>query len=224
LWAYGLLAALGLLAGIALRRRTALYLPARRHGALWLLAAGVLAFACTGIRSVVFDCRTLDPALEGRDLRVVGVVIDMPQRNESGLRFTFAAESTTLDGRTVVVPPLIDVGWFSSLPAAGNDLLAGQSQPSEVKAGERWSLTLRTKAPHGSRNPFGFDYELWLWERGVQATAYVRIGARDAAPQRLEQTWTHPVALLRQSVRERIVAALPQRQVAGMVAALVVGG
>jgi competence protein ComEC len=79
------------------------------------------------------------------------------------------------------------------------------------------------KAPHGSRNPFGFDYELWLWERGVQATAYVRAGANDAEPQPLGQTGTHPVALLRQSVRERIASHIAQRQYAGLVAALVVG-
>jgi competence protein ComEC len=36
--------------------------------------------------------------------------------------------------------------------------------------GERWQLTLRLKAPHGGSNPFGFDYELWLWEQGLQAT------------------------------------------------------
>jgi competence protein ComEC len=34
--------------------------------------------------------------------------------------------------------------------------------------GERWRLTVRLKAPHGSLNPHGFDYELWLWEQGLQ--------------------------------------------------------
>lgn len=65
-------------------------------------------------------------------------------------------------------------------------------------------MTVRLRAPHWSRNPNGFDYELWLWERGVQAGAYVRAGNTDPEAQRLGQTWTHPVAVLRQSVRERI--------------------
>jgi competence protein ComEC len=121
----------------------------------------------------------------------------------------------------------MDVGWYSSgfgggaLP--GGEPAGSERVPADIRAGERWSLTLRLKAPHGSRNPFGFDYDLWLWERGVQATAYVREGSNDPPPQRLSQTWTHPVALLRQSVRERIFASVQQKQVAGLIAALVVG-
>ena len=84
-------------------------------------------------------------------------------------------------------------------------------------------MTLRLKAPHGSRNPHGFDYELWMWERGVQASSYVRAGTTDPEPQRLGQTWAHPVALLRQTVRERIASQVQQRQFAGLIAALVVG-
>ncbi|GAO26978.1 DNA internalization-related competence protein ComEC/Rec2 [Alicycliphilus sp. B1] len=68
---------------------------------------------------------------------------------------------------------------------------------------------MRLKAPHGGRNPHGFDYELWLWEQGVQATGYVRTGARlDALhgpPERLGATWRHPVEQLRQRVRDAIV-------------------
>ena len=30
--------------------------------------------------------------------------------------------------------------------------------------------------------PHGFDYELWLWEQGVQATGYVRAGPKDQPP------------------------------------------
>jgi competence protein ComEC len=224
-WAYAPLAMLGLLAGGWTWRRSGPRWFAGQRTAAWLLGVAALGFACTGLRSLAFEAQALDPALEGRDLRIVGVVTDMPQRNESGLRFTLATESATLDGRAMVVPALMDVGWYSSAPAGSGEPepLAAQSQAGELSAGERWSMTLRLKAPHGSRNPFGFDYELWLWELGVQATAYVRTGAHDAEPQRLGQTWTHPVSLLRQRVRERIFAALPQRQVAGLIAALVVG-
>jgi competence protein ComEC len=223
LWAYAVLALTGLLAGVWLWRQRGLRGQGRYPGAAWLMAACALGFAGTGVRSLVFEAQALDPALEGRDLRIVGVVSDLPQRNESGLRFTLATESAMLDGHARTVPSLIDVGWYSSSFAQGGEPTGTQSQPAEVRAGERWSMTLRLKAPHGSRNPFGFDYELWLWERGVQATAYVRTGAGDAPPQWLEQTWQHPVALLRQSVRERIFAAVERRTVAGLIAALVVG-
>ena len=45
------------------------------------------------------------------------------------------------------------------------------------------AVAVRLKAPHGHINPHGFDYELWLWEQGVQATGYVRAGP--ARPRRI---------------------------------------
>lgn len=204
-----------------------------------LLALGLLGFGATGLRATVYLADTLAPALEGRDLRVTGVVANLPQRNESGLRFRLEVESATLNGQPTPVPPLMDVGWyggaFSSGPAVLGDVdstIAGEAdvpvtvlnrQPGDVKAGERWEMTLRFKAPHGSRNPHGFDYELWLWEQGVQATGYVRASSRDPVPVRLAQTWRHPVVLARQTVREQIFKQVSQRQFAGMIAALVVG-
>ncbi len=81
-----------------------------------------------------------------------------------------------------------------------------------MHAGERWRLTVRLKAPHGARNPHGFDYELWLWEQGVQATGYVRSSARlDALhgpPERLAATWRYPVEQLRERVRDAILRAV----------------
>ncbi|MBC7620170.1 MAG: DNA internalization-related competence protein ComEC/Rec2, partial [Candidatus Saccharibacteria bacterium] len=95
--------------------------------------------------------------------------------------------------------------------------------PPAVLAGERWQLTLRFKAPHGARNPNGFDYELWLWDQGVQATGYVRAGAKDMPPQRLGRTGSYPVSQLRQTVRDAVLARIENRQQAGLIAALVVG-
>ncbi len=204
------------------------WLAHKNIASLWrsVLVLGMvatLAFAATGLRSALFLHYALDPALEGRDVDITGVVASMPQPNASGLRFRLKVEAAQLDGSPVRVPALIDVGWYGGLLPNGSDELALQRQPADLKAGERWRMTLRLKAPHGSRNPHGFDYELWLWEQGVQATGYVRATARDPMPQRLAQSWQQPVALARQSVRERIFAAVEQRQVAGLIAALVVG-
>ena len=190
-----------------------------------------------GLRAVVYMSDALDPALEGRDVRVTGVVVNMPHRNEAGLRFRLDVESATLGGQAVRVPQRMDVGWYGGAFSAGPAVLAEADSPTtperplldlnrlpaDVNAGDRWQMTLRLKAPHGSRNPHGFDYELWLWEQGVQATGYVRASSSDPVPVRLAQTWLHPVALARQSVREQIFARVAQRQLAGTLAALVVG-
>ena len=84
-------------------------------------------------------------------------------------------------------------------------------------------MTVRLKAPHGNSNPHGFDYELWLWEQGLQATGYVRAGPKDALPQRLGTTWQHPVEQVRQQVRDAIYAQVHEHRPAGLIAALVVG-
>ncbi len=187
---------------------------------LALVALALLGFGATGLRANAYLADALDPALEGRDLRVTGVVANLPQRSEAGLRFRFEVESATLDGQSAHLPPRLDVAWYGESALS----VAGLSRPlPNVQAGERWAMTLRVKAPHGTRNPHGFDYELWLWEQGVQATGYVRAGAKDPAPQRLAQTWRYPVALARQIVRERINAQVAQHQTAGVLAALVVG-
>jgi competence protein ComEC len=183
-----------------------------------LLAAAMLAFALVGLRAVQFAGHGLAPALEGRDIALVGVVAAMPQRNDGGLRFRFEVESALAGNQRVGLPPQLYLGWYGGLGAE-----EAQRQPPELRAGERWQLTARLKAPHGNFNPHGFDYELWLWEQGLQATGYVRAGPKDPPPRRLGSTWSHPVEGARQSVRDAIYARVADRKAAGLLAALVVG-
>ena len=185
------------------------------------LALALLGFGATGLRATAYLSDALDPGLEGRDVRVTGVVSKLPQRNESGLRFRLEVESALLDGQPVRLPPRVDVGWYGDAAAQTADI--SRLPPPDLRAGERWQMTLRLKAPHGAHNPHGFDYELYLWVQGVQATGYVRTSAKDSVPQRMGQTWLHPVVLARQVVRERIYQQVQERAFAGMLAALVVG-
>ncbi|WP_394787755.1 ComEC/Rec2 family competence protein [Rhodoferax sp.] len=194
---------------------------------LALLAGLLLAWGVCGLRSQQFAQGALNPHLEGRDIDVVGVVALMPQRSETGLRFRLQVESARLDGVATVLPSQIDLAWYSGLLASGSGgsatLLELQQQPGDLRAGERWQMTVRLKAPHGGRNPHGFDFELWLWEQGVQATGYVRAGPKDPLPQRLASTWQHPAEGARQVVRDAIYQRVADRHLAGVIAALVVG-
>ncbi|MBC5782455.1 ComEC/Rec2 family competence protein [Ramlibacter sp. USB13] len=206
----------------------ALLLAAWRSLGAWrpaaaLLLAAASAFGMTGWRAAAYLADGLDPALEGRDLLVTGIVAAMPHRNEAGLRFRFEVESAHLAGSAVRLPPLALVGWYGGADAAGETAPDPQRLPADVRAGERWRFALRPKAPHGQRNPHGFDYELWLWEEGVQSTAAVRSGVRDPPPQRLDATWRHPVEQARQSVRDAIFRRVAEPALAGVLAALVVG-
>ena len=209
------------LLGLAVWRR----LPAGGRAALALSGAAALAWALCGLRALAFMAGSLAPALQGQDVVVTGIVAAMPQPREDGLRLRLAPESALLAGRAVALPSLIDLSWYAT-GWSGEDAAPVPS----VRAGERWRLTVRLKSPHGARNPHGFDYELWLWEQGVQATGYVRRGARNPAPERLGATWQHPVEQMRQGVRDAILRRLAggeedaaRRRAAGVVAALVTG-
>ena len=224
LWGGGAYAAL---AGAALA--LVVLLASQRKGPLCygvLLAAAMLLFALVGLRAAAFAGRGLSPLLEGKDIALTGVVAAMPQRNDGGLRFRFKVESASIGDERVGLPPQVDLGWYGGLNAE-----EAQRQLPELRAGERWQLTARLKAPHGNLNPHGFDYELWLWEQGLQATGYVRAGPKDPPARRLGDTWRHPVEAARQSVRDAIYSRVADpstgsglgRKTAGLLAALVVG-
>jgi competence protein ComEC len=194
----------------------------RRPTAL-LLALVLLGFGLTGLRAGFFLADALSADLEGRDLVVTGVVAAMPQTHESGQRFRLAVASASWQGVPVRLPSQLYLSWYSGVFAGTQGVAELQRQPQPIQAGERWQMTVRLKAPHGGSNPHGFDYELWLWEQGVQATGYVRAGRNDPEPRLLGQTGGHPVERLRQQVREQIFDAVPDRAQAGLLAALVVG-
>jgi competence protein ComEC len=218
LWPWWLYAALLLAAG-----GTALGIAGRRMPGRWFVG---MAFVCgamagaghAGWRAVAYAHGALRPAFEGRDLLVTGVVAEMPQRNDGGTRFRLDVESARWPGpgnpaeaASPVVPDRIALGWYA------------EDLASVPHAGERWRLTVRLKAPHGHRNPHGFDSELWMWEQGLHASGYVRTGTRDEAPARLQATWRHPVERAREAVRDAVFARVPDRAQAGVIAALVTG-
>jgi len=221
-----------LVAGVALALAVLARFLARRGSVggvrsvlAWALATGLVAWGLAGSRAWVYQSHALEPRLEGRDILVTGVVSDMPQFNEAGIRFRLKVESAILAGTEVRLPQVLALGWYSGSLGPAADGLASelQRQPVPLQAGERWRMAVRLKAPHGSSNPHGFDYELWLWDQGVQATGYVRSGASDPVAENLGPTGLYPLARVRQAARDRILATLAGRGEAGLIAALVVG-
>jgi len=190
------------------------------------LAAGFL-WAASQAQHRVGD--RLAAELEGRDLTIVGVVAGLPSVTERVVRFEFEPE-TAPDG--VLLPQRIRLAWYrratQAEPNAEADPWAGAPRP-----GERWRLRVRLKRPHGLMNPGGFDYEAWLFERGIGATGYVRAararadpaGGAGGAALRLGQR-DRPldrIARARAAVRERFFRVLGERPAAGILAALAVG-
>ncbi|MBS7807295.1 DNA internalization-related competence protein ComEC/Rec2 [Variovorax sp. PCZ-1] len=245
-WIYG---AFGLFAGVVTARSAIQFIVkpiepqaniTRMHAAAGLLilciAAAVLGFTQTGWRAAAYASQALSASLEGADIRITGVIAAMPQRDESGMRFRLDVESAQLlkegDAVHVRLAPRVQLSWYRSLPRLSEDAAIMpfaelQSGSGEIKAGERWQMVARLKAPHGNLNPHSFDYELWLWEQGIAATGYVRATPREAArgdgPVKIGETWQHPLEAARQKVRDAIFERVSSPQLAGVVAALAVG-
>jgi len=162
---------------------------------------------------------------EGRDITLVGTIDSLPYRFERGVRgvrFNFAV-AQALDGAVEVagIPPKIALSWLAGFGAES-------SQPvPDVKPGERWQLTVRLKRPHGNANPYGFDYEAWLLEQNVRATGYVRPDDKSLYKNRRLDSFVSSFGNLversRGWLRERILAAVPDKPYAGVLVALVVG-
>jgi len=189
-------AAGALLIGLAGRRR----MPG-------LVLAAALGGSAYGLHAAhhALDSR-LPMALQGRDARLTGVVTDLPQGDRLRTRLQIDIEQLTVAGRPVVGPRRALLSWYGERPT--------------LRAGERWELPVRLKAPRGFSNPSGFDYERWLTQAGIDATGYVRAGP---ARRLSSSAWTAPVQSLRQAIADRLDRHLAQDDAARMVRGLAIG-
>jgi competence protein ComEC len=219
------LPALSALAGVAAAAAAmllALDLRRRRLAAASRLAVPVVATAACALGFVwAAGCAHLRLAdalregNEGSDIVVTGVVASLPQVLDNGTRFEFDVEQAQAE-----VPRHISLAWYRGWREAE------WHRYQEVHAGERWQLTVRLKRPHGNLNPFGFDFEAWLLERGIRATGYVRTTQLTQPNRRLDEFVSRPSLLverLRERIRQRFFDALPEHEYAGILVALVVG-
>ena len=193
------------------------------HRALPRLARRALVAVCCGACGFVwaawFAQQRLSDALpgewEGRDIQLVGIVAAMPQPYDRSVRFEFDVEQGLTAGARV--PARIVLSWWGS-PAR-------EDRPAtlpNLRAGERWRLTVRLRQPHGTLNPHGFDYEAWLLERNIRATGYVRPGGGQRTADIVPRP-QYVVERLREAARGRIRSALADAPYAGVLAALAIG-
>ena len=153
---------------------------------------------------------------EGRDITLVGVISSLPQPYERSVRFEFDVEHVLTPGAQV--PQRIVLSWWGR--AAKDD------QPAVLPAvhpGERWQLVVRLKRPHGSANPHGFDYEAWLFERGIRATGYVRPKSGARRLQAMVHAPAYWIEAVRERMRNRIQRVLGDAPATGVIAALAMG-
>ena len=200
-----------------------LFLASGRSARPWrcvvLMSCAILGFGWAGGRAQWQLADHLPESWEVRDIEVVGVVAALPQRFERGERFVFDVESVLT--AEAVVPRRIFLSWYHPW----DELESGEQEASAraVHPGERWRFTVRLKRPHGSANPYGFDYEAWLLERGIRATGTIR--ARNEIVRIDDFVWQpgYVVEHLRDRLRERFLVELPGAPYTGVLTALAMG-
>ena len=193
---------------------------AHRKGAAAAMAARATALGAFAIGGFFWSAamaqwslaHALPEPWEGRDIELSGIIAEMTQPAERGVRFAFDVGTVYTPGAEV--PPLISLTWYPPADAA---------QTPELYPGQRWRLTVRLRRPRGNANPGGFDFEAWMLEWGIRAIGYVRADAPAAlmAPQVNRPGYV--LERLRESVRTRLLRALDGRPYAGVIVALAVG-
>ncbi len=164
----------------------------------------------------------LPKSWEGRNVTVIGTIDSLPYRFEQGVRFNFAVERVlTPSGEGALpepdLPSRLALSWYFSFGEK-------QIQPTvELLPGERWQMTVRLQRPHGNANPHGFDYEVWLLEQRLRATGYVQLDPDNRRLNDFVWSFSNVVERVRSVLRDRILAALPGKEYAGVMVALVVG-
>lgn len=124
------------------------------------LAVLLCGFAWAAWRgSLALDAR-LPRDLEGRDFRVTGQVVDLPERRAHATAFRLRVAQASLDGRPVPLHGLLRLAWYDTPPV--------------LRPCSRWRLVLRLKRPRGMIDPGGADSERSALERGIVAVGYVR--------------------------------------------------
>ncbi len=195
-------------------------LPRWLRTALVLTLAVLAGLGWSGWQAQDYLQHRLPESLAGKDMLLSGVVSSMVEnsntrgRRISRFEFTVEDEAVRAASLPETFPRHLRISWYYG---------------KTVKPGERWQLLLRLKPPHGFINPGGFDYEAWLYQRGIHATGYVR---KSADNRRLpELAWQRqPVQSMlaqvnrwRDAIRQHIAEALPDAELTGVITALAIG-
>ena len=195
---------------------------ARREGkfrhrvscAMWLLVFFAGGFFWADFHADSLLASRLDTRWYGRDVHVQGVIAQMTQPGDRGTRFVMDIERVlTPDAK---VPKRVSITWYGEWGA-------GRKGVPELRAGQRWKMSVRLRPPHGVLNPHGFDFEAWLLERGIRATGYVRdtASAQMVSPMVWRPVYT--VQRLREKIRQNLLALLEGQAYGGIIIALAVG-
>ncbi|MBT3203582.1 MAG: DNA internalization-related competence protein ComEC/Rec2 [Gammaproteobacteria bacterium] len=145
----------------------------------------------------------LSTELNNKRLIVVGEVINIPRTSPISTNFLFKPISFNIS--TNNLPEKVKLNW--------------RNAPDGLAPGQIWQLKLKLKQPHGYQNPGGFDYERWMFARGIQATGYVVKSAENS----LLDEKSFSLNAIRQVVKQHIENSCLNCKNTGLIQALAIG-
>lgn len=190
-------------------------LALRLRGARLATFAGFLSGAASALVLVTSVAgpwleRAVIPALDGAEVTVVAHITSLPEHDDRRSRFRVSVESVR------------------SAPAgfrARKLLVTRYPAHPELRAGQRWVMTLRLRAGQGPGNPGGFDRAGWYYREGLHGSATL-LELESAGPREAAKAGFSAPALLhriRGWLRSRLEAAGPGLTHPGLIHALVIG-
>ncbi len=158
-------------------------------------------------RADLIISKELDVQIEGKPVIVEGRIIGLPEYRNTAIRFNFFIEKL-IDARGVSwsSPGKVRLSWYRNF--------------QNLEAGETWRLKVKLKRPYGFMNPGGFDYEAWLFQRGIRATGYVVGKGINIRLVAAEGSYIHR---LRFHLRQKLVRLVNGEFTAPLIQALVIG-
>ena len=146
-------------------------------------------------------------------------------RTDSGQRF----EARVLHSPVGGVPSRLMVSWpeaghvpGGAVRSAGGEAPRADAGISLAVPGQVFSAAVVLRRPHGAWNPHGFDFEAWMFERGLRANATVR-GTPRLIDDRPASNFTILVQRVRHILRAAAEPALEGTRYGPVMLALAIG-
>ncbi|MDQ7090709.1 MAG: DNA internalization-related competence protein ComEC/Rec2 [Methylococcales bacterium] len=168
----------------------AMYLVACFVGVIWAIIFAQIQLS-----------QSLTNDKEGVDLNVAGYIDNLPKQDDRKIRFDFIVDPPQAN-----LPNKLRLNWYT--------------HDKSLKAGQYWHFTVKLKRPHGSLNPYGFDYERLLFTYGIGATGYVRKPPPVAEPKKNKR---YTIAHWRQSISDQLDQLLDENTQVALIKALSIG-
>jgi competence protein ComEC len=150
--------------------------------------------------------RQLPADMEGQEILLQGRVVDLPRINNHATQLIIDVTKVLKPAGYNHFSGRIKLNWYKP-----------HSVPSSA---ETWQFLVKLKRPYGYSNPYSFDYERWLFQQKIHATAYVR---KSELNKRVGAAEFWRIDAWRQSLSRYLSRVLQDNQHVGIIQALVLG-